>query len=107
MIQVQIDEDELKAAYLQKLDEKMKEIEDTVFFMNSKQLQKYLNMSWSSIVEHLLHEEDFGAIRLGAKWLFNKRQVDCFMETFYKNVRSQGGEITSYTTSKLKEKGEK
>ena len=96
MIELHIDTDELKALYMAKLDERMKEIEQTVFFMNSKQLQKYLNMSWSSIVENILHDPELGAVRLGNKWLFNKRQVDIFMQRYYEEVRDNGGDILKY-----------
>lgn len=96
MIQVYIDQEELKEMYLAKLDERIKEIEQEVFFMNSKQLQKYLNMSWSSIVEHLLYDPEFGAIRLGARWLFHKRQVDTYMQLYYEEVRDNGGDIQKY-----------
>lgn len=96
MFELKINEEELKALYLQKLDERMKEIEKDVFFMNSKQLQNYLNMGWSSIVQHLLHEEEFGSIRLGNKWLFEKKRVDAYMQKFSEDVRKQGGNIQTY-----------
>lgn len=96
MIQVQIDELQLKAMYLEKLEERLKEIEETVFFMNSKQLTAYLNMSWASVEKHMLHDEEFGAIRLGQKWLFHKKTVDEYMNRFYRAVRDSGGDIQKY-----------
>lgn len=96
MIQVQINEEELKAMYLKKLDERLQKIEDTVFFMNSKQLTAYLNMSWASVEKHMLHDEDFGAIRLGSKWLFHKKTVDEYMDKFYRAVIDQGRDIQKY-----------
>ena len=100
MIELHIDTDELKALYIAKLDERMKEIEQDVFFMNSKQLQKYLNMGWNSIQEHLLHDPEFGAIKLGSRWLFNKKQVDVFMQRYYEEVRDNGGDILKYRRTK-------
>lgn len=96
MIQVNFDQEALKALYLEKVEERIKEIEETVFFMNSTQLKKYLNMGWNSIVENFLHDEEFGAIRLGNKWLFNKRQVDAYMQRFYEEVKQNGGDILKY-----------
>lgn len=96
MIQVSIDEEQLKALYLQKVDEKLKELEQDVFFMNSKQLQAYVNMSWPSIEKHILYDERFGAIRLGNRWLFHKKTVDEYMSKFYEAVRDQGGDIQKY-----------
>ncbi|WP_404336407.1 hypothetical protein [Planococcus rifietoensis] len=96
MIQVSIDEEQLKALYLQEVAKRIEEIEQEVFFMNSKQLQKYLNMVWNSIQEHLLHDPEFGAIRLGSKWLFHKREVDAYMQRYYEEVRDNGGDILKY-----------
>lgn len=97
MITLEIDQKELKDLYLQKVEERLKEIEETVFFMNSKQLTAYLNMSWASVEKHMLHDEEFGAIRLGSKWLFHKKTVDEYMNKFYKNVRDNGGNIQKLT----------
>lgn len=96
MIHVQIDNEALKALYLERVNEHLKEIEETVFFMNSKQLQKYLNMSWSSIETYFLHDPEFGSIRLGSRWLHHKRQVDSYMERYYQEVKQNGGDITAY-----------
>jgi hypothetical protein len=45
MINVEIDQEQLKELYLQKVEEHLQEIELEVFFMDSKQLAAYLNMS--------------------------------------------------------------
>ncbi|WP_203248646.1 hypothetical protein [Sporosarcina beigongshangi] len=45
MITIEVDQEKLKELYLQKIDEHLQELESEVFFMNSKQLAKYLNMS--------------------------------------------------------------
>lgn len=96
MIQVQINEEELKALYLQRLDERLKEIEQDVFFMNSAQLQKYLNMSWSTIEKLFLHDPEFGATRLGSRWLFHKETVKSYMEKRYEAVRSSSGDFLKH-----------
>lgn len=96
MITLEVNQEELKEIYLQKIDEKLKEFENDVFFMNSKQLTTYLNMSWASVEKHMLHDTEFGAIRLGSKWLFHKKTVDEYMNKFYQAVRDQGGDIQKY-----------
>jgi len=45
LITIEVDQEKLKELYLQKIDEHLQELESEVFFMNSKQLAKYLNMS--------------------------------------------------------------
>ena len=64
--------------------------------MNSKQLAIYLNMSWNTIVTHLLYEEEFPKIRLGSKRLFHKKEVGKYMEKYYIEVRKSGRDINSY-----------
>ena len=96
MIQVSIDEEALKTLYLEKVEERLKELESTVFFMNSKQLQAYLGMSWNTITTCLMADEDFPKIRLGAKWLFPTKEVSDYMKIYYERVRDNGGDILKY-----------
>lgn len=96
MIQVQIDQEELKTMYLAKLDERMKEIEQEVFFMDSKALCQFIGMSWTNAMTHLISDPDFPAIRLGNKWLFPKKEVTEYLQKYYEAVRHQGGDIKTY-----------
>lgn len=96
MITIEVGQEKLKELYLQKIDEHLQELESEVFFMNSKQLAIYLNMSWNTIVTHLLYDEEFPKIRLGSKWLFHKKEVGKYMEKYYNEVRKNGGSIVNY-----------
>jgi excisionase family DNA binding protein len=96
MINFEIDQELLKELYLRKVEEHLQEIEMEVFFMDSKQLATYLNMSWNTIVSHLLYDEKFPKVRLGSKWLFNRIEVQEFMKKYYVEVRNNGGDILKY-----------
>jgi len=96
MFTLEIDKKELKELYLQKVDEHIKSIGQEVFFMDSKQLSKFLNMSWNSIVTHFLSDNNFPSIRLGHKWLFPRKDVEMYLEKYYKEVRNNGGDILKY-----------
>lgn len=97
MIDFNINTERLEGIYREKVEEHLNKVkEDNVFFMNSKQLQMYLNMSWNSITTHLISDESFPSLRLGRKWLFPKKEVDSFMEEYYKKVKSEGGDILNY-----------
>ena len=97
MFEMNIDNEKVEQIVSKKVEEHLREIEeDHIFFLNSKQLQKYLNMSWNSITTHLISDESFPSLRLGRKWLFPKKEVDSFMEEYYKKVRSEGGDILNY-----------
>lgn len=96
MISIQIDQAELERIYIEKVEERLKEIESTHYFMNTKQLCAYLNMSWPTIERNFLYEEGFGALRCGSKWLFNTKQVDKFLDEYYQQVMKNGGDILNY-----------
>lgn len=96
MIDININQDELKELTREALREKLSEIESDIFFLNSKQLQKFVCMSWNSIVTHLLSDEAFPAIRLGNRWLFPRKEVELYMQKFYEAVRDSGGDIYKY-----------
>ena len=96
MIQFQIDQEELKALYLSKLDERMREIEQEVFFMDSKALCRFTGMSYTNVFTHLMSDPDFPAIRLGNKWLFPRKEVADYMQRYYEAVRNDTGDIKTY-----------
>jgi len=96
LITIEVDQEKLEKLYLQKIDEHLQKLESEVFFMNSKQLCTYLNMSWNTIVTHLLYDEEFPKIRLGNKWLFHKKEVGKYMEKYYNEVRKNGGSMVNY-----------
>lgn len=96
MITFEINQEELKELYLQKIEEHIQELESEVFFMNTKQLASYLNMSWNTIVTNLLYDEEFPKVRLGSKWLFNKEEVQKYMKKYYFEVCDNGGDILKY-----------
>ncbi|WKA55351.1 group-specific protein [Planococcus shixiaomingii] len=96
MFNIEIDEEKLTALYLEKVEEHLQEIETEMYFMNSKQLAAYLNLSWNSICTHFLYDEDFPKIRIGSKWLFNRREIQEYMDKYYEEVRNNGGDILKY-----------
>lgn len=96
MIQVNINEEELKEIYIKMVEERLTEIEGETFFLNSAQLKKYVGMSWNPIQLHLMSDPDFPAIRLGNKWLFPRNEVEQYMKKYYQAVRDSGGEITKF-----------
>lgn len=96
MINVEIDQEMLKELYLQKVEERLEELESEVFFMNSKQLATYLNLSWNTIADTFLYDEEFPSLRAGSKWLFNKKEVQAFMNKYYEEVRNNGRDILKF-----------
>jgi len=97
MLNIEIDELMVKSLLEKAIDERVKEIEQTVYFMNSKEVLKYVGMSWNSFNEHIMSDPNFtAAIRLGNKWLFNRKELDAYLEKFFVAVRENGGDIQKY-----------
>lgn len=93
MVEVNINEEELKEIYIKMVDERLTKLEAETFFLDSKQLQRFVGMGWNSCVEHLLSDPNFPAIRLGHKWLFPRFEVENYLKKFYQEVRDNGGDI--------------
>lgn len=99
MIEVRIDQEELKALYLQKVEERIREIEETTFYFSSKELCRYLGISWNTIVNHLLIDEAFPRLRLGNRYLFPVSDVKRYMEKYTRDVMSNSGDILQHHKS--------
>lgn len=98
MLNIHVDESTVKELLEKAIEERIKEIESTVYFMDSKEVLNYVGMSWNSFNTHILTDPKFtAAIRLGNKWLFNRIELDAYLEKFFIAVRDSGGDIQKYT----------
>ncbi|WP_153731568.1 group-specific protein [Sporosarcina obsidiansis] len=98
MIEIAIDRNQIEEMAREAIREKLKAIDQEVYFMDSKQVLKYVNMSWNSFNTHILNDPNFhAAIRLGNKWLFDKKELDQYLADFFIAVRDVGGDIQKYT----------
>mgnify|MGYP001363491951 CR=1 FL=1 len=79
MIQVQIDEQEVRKMYLQKLEEKVSEIDAELVFWDAKELMKRTCMSWNTIQKEFFFDKRFPKRKVGNKWYFPARQVKEFL----------------------------
>ncbi|MTD31837.1 hypothetical protein [Planomicrobium sp. YIM 101495] len=96
MIHIELNEEEMKEIYIKMVEEKLVDLEAETFFLNSKQLQKFVGIGWNSITSHLMSDPNFPAIRLGNKWLFPRHEVEQYMKKYYQAVRDSGGDIIKY-----------
>lgn len=98
MIQIDIDKNVIEEMAKQAIEERLKEFDKAVYFMDSKAVTKYVGMSWNSFDTHILNDPNFtAAIRLGNKWLFNRAELDIYLNKFFIAVRDSGGQIQKYT----------
>lgn len=98
MIQIDIDKSIIEQMAREAIQERMEELDRNIFFMDSKAVTKYVGMSWNSFDTHILSDPNFtAAIRLGNKWLFNRAELDIYLNKFFIAVRDGGGEIKKFT----------
>ncbi|MCM3637740.1 hypothetical protein M3152_08400 [Sporosarcina luteola] len=97
MFEIAINQDHLEKLAREVIEERVKEIDQKIFFMDTKQVLQYVNMSWNSFNTNIMADPNFkAAIRLGSKWLFNKKELDNYLDRFFHEVRDSGGDIQQY-----------
>ncbi|WP_191556428.1 group-specific protein [Metabacillus idriensis] len=84
MISIDINEREVKQLYLEKLQEKIKEVDVELLFWDRKELERRTCMSWDTIQKQFLHDPRFPKHKVGAKWYFPAREASHFLITWIK-----------------------
>ncbi|KMM38616.1 group-specific protein [Guptibacillus hwajinpoensis] len=82
MLNIQIDDQEAKQLYLQKVEEKIKQIDAERVFWDAKELQKRTCMSWGSIQEKFFFDSRFKKYKVGQKWYFPAGDTKDFLLTW-------------------------
>ncbi|MEH7340860.1 helix-turn-helix domain-containing protein [Priestia megaterium] len=80
MIEIKLDDDELKALYLEEVQKRLDKIELQSILMDTKQLCKVLSLSWPTVEKLFLSDPNFPSMRIGKKWLFNRKQVQDYID---------------------------
>lgn len=84
MIQVQIDELEVRELYLQKLEEKLREVDKELVFWDSAELKRRTCLSWNTIQKEFFFDERFPKYKVGGKWIFPAKECQEFLLTWLK-----------------------
>ncbi|QFY87978.1 DNA-binding protein [Bacillus subtilis] len=93
MVQLDINEESLKELYLMEVQKCLKQLEMDTMLMDSKQLCKELNFSWPTIEKLFLSDPNFPKIRGGKKWIFNRKEVQEYINDWSMGIRARGGYI--------------
>lgn len=80
LIDIRINEEELKALYLEEVNRRLEKIELQSLLMDSKQLCKFLSLSWPTVNSVFLSDPNFPSIRIGSKWLFPRKEVESYID---------------------------
>ncbi|MEY2195325.1 helix-turn-helix domain-containing protein [Neobacillus sp. BF23-41] len=93
IIQFSLNEEGLKALYLQEVKKYLEKFEMETILMDSKELCKMLNLSWPTIERIFLQDHNFPSIRIGKKWMFNREKVREYIDRWADGIREQGGNV--------------
>lgn len=78
-IDIQIDQEEVKQLYLEKLAERMKEFDRELIFLDRKELIRRTSLSWNTILDTFFYDPRFPKYKVGAKWLFPAEETKKFL----------------------------
>jgi phage pi2 protein 07 len=79
MLNVQIDEQEARDLYLQKVEEKMKEVDAEFVFWDTKELKRRTCLSWNAIQEKFFFDPRFPKRKVGGKWIYPAAETKKFL----------------------------
>jgi hypothetical protein len=82
MLNIQIDEQEVKQLYLAKLEEKLKHIETDLLFWDTSELRRRTCLSWNTIQREFFYDPRFPKRKVGGKWLFPAEATKAFLLTW-------------------------
>jgi excisionase family DNA binding protein len=93
VLNIIVDENELMKLYREEIRKRLDKIEDQTLFIDVKELCKMLSLSRPTVEKLFLYNPDFPKIRVGKKWLFNRKEVEAYIKQWSINIRKAGGSI--------------
>lgn len=79
MVDIQIDQSEVRQLYLQKLEEKIKQIDAELVYWDTAELKRRTGLSWNTIQEQFFFDQRFKKYKVGAKWVFPAQATKEFL----------------------------
>jgi hypothetical protein len=79
MLQIQIDENEVREEVRRRIAEQIQKVEAEKVFWDAKELQKRTCMCWNTIQKEFFHDPRFPKAKIGSKWYFPAEQAREFL----------------------------
>ncbi|MCM2675511.1 DUF771 domain-containing protein [Alkalicoccobacillus plakortidis] len=79
MLNIQVDEHEIRELYLEKLEEKIKYADVELVYWDSAELKRRTCLSWNTIQEKFFFHPDFPKYKIGGKWMFPAQETKKFL----------------------------
>jgi hypothetical protein len=70
MIEVKVDQEELKELYMKEIRKRLDQLDKEITFWDTKELRRQTNMSWNNIQDKFFYHPEFPKFKVGAKWYF-------------------------------------
>lgn len=93
MLNISLDENELKKLYLEEVRKRVGKIEEQLLLIDTKELCKMLSLSRPTVEKLFIYNPDFPSMRVGKKWLFHRKEVEEFINRWSVDVRKNGGNL--------------
>lgn len=82
MIEVKLDESEVRKIYLKKLEEYIEKLDKEYLFWDSKDLVQQTRLCWDTIQKEFFYDPRFPKRKVGRKWIFPAKQTKEFLLTW-------------------------
>lgn len=79
MLDIQINEYEFKKLYLEKIEEKIKEVDTELVFWDVNELIRRTGMCWNTIQKEFFFDSRFKKYKVGTKWRFPGEESKKFL----------------------------
>ncbi|WP_026567871.1 helix-turn-helix domain-containing protein [Bacillus sp. UNC41MFS5] len=93
MLNISLDENELKKLYLEEVRKRVDEIGEQMMLIDTKELCKMLSLSRPTVEKLFIYNQDFPSMRVGKKWLFPRKEVEEYIKRWSIDVRKKGGNV--------------
>lgn len=79
VLDIEINKEEVKQMYLDKLQERIKEVEVELVFWDMKELKRRTCMGETTLKDHFFYDPKFPKYKVGGKWYFPARETQQFL----------------------------
>lgn len=93
MFNVYLDQEMAKSIYLEEVRKHLQEVEKQTLLIDTKELCKMLSLSRPTVEKLFISKPGFPVMRIGKKLLFNRKEIEVYIDEWSKNVRKKGGQI--------------
>ncbi|MCR1833169.1 group-specific protein [Oceanobacillus caeni] len=79
MVEIKLDENEIRKVYREELDKHLKKLDNELLFWDTATLCKKTNLSINTIKELFFYDPDFKKFKVGNKWLYPADETKKFL----------------------------